>query len=625
MDWQFSRSKHNSFEGFNNAAMNHFSADRSGSLIREVVQNSLDARDASISSPVEMVLSLHRVQASSNEEITSLEPVFDQILSVSESGASKEFFKNGKDQIGKHEIAFLGIHDFGTTGLTGPLDGPAGPWFTLVRSTGVSEKQQPGALGSFGHGSKAPFSISRLRTIFYYSIIQGDHDIEKRFLGKTILQSTREKSGEINAATGYFGMSETQSAILDGDIPEWVIESRGSGALGTTVLVASPRIEESFFELARASLLANFYLAIDSGSLKVKVGDLAVIEKASLTQQLESALEWLDLPGNEHAEKLREKFRSIQSIRNPTTSGILKSGAFGDVAYFLRHSDEVTWKRVGICRANGMLITYKPPLLKQFPSSTTFDLILWVRDPQASENLVKMENPQHNELSFDQIENETDASQVKMAYKTFTSEVKSLLAEIAPAVSLEEVKLEEIDELFGNLLEGSLDSKISDVPRIREISSNYSDKIKVPNGKNAGPSSGVGGGGGRRKKTGGSIPTTEGNSVSTAGWTNLSPLHNFSFLIESSDAIGPKGLSLKVRFTPNESGKHNLALMSAGEGPERRLLEQAGPSGPLALGETIEVVGGEEAVLRVRLSSATKKIDFGIEALLVPEPKTGEK
>ena len=113
--------------------------------------------------------------------------------------------------------------------------------------------------------------------------------------------------------------------------------------------------------------------------------------------------------------------------------------------------------------------------------------------------------------------------------------------------------------------------------------------------------------------------------MSTAGWTNLSPLHNFSFLIESSDAIGPKGLSLKVRFTPNESGKHNLALMSAGEGPERRLLEQAGPSGPLALGETIEVVGGEEAVLRVRLSSATKKIDFGIEALLVPEPKTGEK
>jgi hypothetical protein len=188
---------------------------------------------------------------------------------------------------------------------------------------------------------------------------------------------------------------------------------------------------------------------------------------------------------------------------------------------------------------------------------------------------------------------------------------------------LDEVQLEEINDLFGDLFDGSLEGKISDVPKMREVSSKYSDKIKVPGGPSSGRSSGSAGGAGARKTKGGSIPTTEGNSVSTSGWSNLDPLRKFGLLIDKKYEEGSQLLSLKVRFTPTQSGRFNLALLIAGEGQERKVLEQDSPSGPLALGDVIEVVAGEEFVRHVSLSKTTKKIDFGIEGLLIPESVKG--
>jgi hypothetical protein len=86
----------------------------------------------------------------------------------------------------------FGIHDFNTTGLTGPTvnkkNQKVGHWLALIKGSGLSVKSTDSALGSFGHGSKAPFAVSQIRSIFYFSKIN-EPTGETRFQGKSILQS----------------------------------------------------------------------------------------------------------------------------------------------------------------------------------------------------------------------------------------------------------------------------------------------------------------------------------------------------------------------------------------------------------------------------------------------------
>ena len=51
------------------------------------------------------------------------------------------------------------------------MDKLYGPYAALIKGTGMSQKVTAGSLGSFGHGSKAPFAYSTIRTVFYYTKI----------------------------------------------------------------------------------------------------------------------------------------------------------------------------------------------------------------------------------------------------------------------------------------------------------------------------------------------------------------------------------------------------------------------------------------------------------------------
>ena len=75
-------------------------------------------------------------------------------------------------------------------GLTGPIDGETGSWFALTKGAGKS-KFSSGSLGSFGHGSKAPFTYSSTRTVFYYSRIKNGRGFEDRFQGKAFFSPTK--------------------------------------------------------------------------------------------------------------------------------------------------------------------------------------------------------------------------------------------------------------------------------------------------------------------------------------------------------------------------------------------------------------------------------------------------
>ena len=195
--WKFPRNDSNETEGPNDGGISHFTSNRLGNVIRESIQNSLDARSDD-SKPVRVEIAL---TALSKEAFgaTSLE----QSLSAAANSPHNDQphsrqFKNGRKSLLQNGgIQTLCITDRNTTGADDiPREGNApSKWESLTKSTGLSVKDQPDAAGSFGLGKHAPFALTDIRTVLYSTAWKDDGKLQLRFQGKTILVSHEDATG----------------------------------------------------------------------------------------------------------------------------------------------------------------------------------------------------------------------------------------------------------------------------------------------------------------------------------------------------------------------------------------------------------------------------------------------
>jgi hypothetical protein len=224
MKWIFPSNNGGEVDGFNNASIDTFNGTKLFSVVRETIQNSMDAR-LDKDKPVRVSFSLSDIEKTKavgvNELVPFLEGARDTALSQqSETHTSVKFFKHAVQAITSAKtIPVFTISDFNTCGLEGDYDDTVekfkgDKWYALIKGSGLSQKSTDGALGSFGHGSKAPFAASSLRTVFYYSQIARNGKAESRFQGKSILQSIRLKNSTMTQGTGYFSNSEKCDLFL---------------------------------------------------------------------------------------------------------------------------------------------------------------------------------------------------------------------------------------------------------------------------------------------------------------------------------------------------------------------------------------------------------------------------
>jgi hypothetical protein len=286
--WIFPVSNGGQLSGFNDGAMDHFKGDRTASIVRETIQNSLDVR-VDASRPVVVAFSLDELSASELGAATELKNALErsrieEISHHGEEAPSSKFYDKALDLLELPSIKILGIHDFNTTGLTGPTVTAKGrkpeAWLALVKGAGLSVKSKSDSGGSFGHGSKAPIAASRLRSAFYYTEIKvADDTTETRFQGKSILQSHFNESDEQTQGTGYFGFTDVgASPLIDGDVPEWPrrIREMNESGCGTSIYVPFPVLnseDDEVWKVMKLAVMANFYYAILRGSLVVRFGN----------------------------------------------------------------------------------------------------------------------------------------------------------------------------------------------------------------------------------------------------------------------------------------------------------------------------------------------------------------
>ena len=274
LKWQFEQNLNDVSEGPNNAGIASFTGDRAGGLVREMLQNSIDARDSE-SCPVEVQFRTAEIDLNAFDMPGLFGALNASIKSEDNDERHRKQFKRGLRLFQKAKkdgsLPALVILDSNTVGAT-DIDGKRDKWHSLTKSEGKSQKDSRDAGGSFGIGKHAAFAATDLRTVLYSTAFQNNGLLERRFRGRSILVS-HERGGGSYKSRGY----------LEGDennIPSVLRLNSPGTAVSILGFSANEGNKKRWMRDAREAVEAHFFHAIIHNNLVVRFEE-DTIDRAS--------------------------------------------------------------------------------------------------------------------------------------------------------------------------------------------------------------------------------------------------------------------------------------------------------------------------------------------------------
>lgn len=585
--WHFG-SGEGTIQGFNEAGIDTFRGDPIQSLVRETIQNSLDVREAN-DRPVDIRFTLTSLDEPESVAFDELARHFEAARAMEErnQGPGLAYWTTALERIAGGRIELLGVHDANTPGLTGPLtldvNGAIGAWLALVHGQGVTSKSSTSALGSFGHGSRAPFAVSELRTVFYFSRLRSGADLTTRFQGRCVLQTVGVPDDDdglrLTGPVGYFGIKEKVRPLEGDAIPSWAANMReaagiGNHETGTSIFIPSPRntgTPAQFWDQVRLGVIANFYFAIKQRNLIVHLPHGEVIDALALEAIFDSLDGKIQDGELQCTDVVRHRWQCATTLRFPDRCGTEDVEGFGRIDWAIRLQEDAE-KAVAVARGNGMLIARNPERLERFRSVVPFDLFVCVSGESGSEMLRKLENPEHNKFSFDMVLDNDEKARVKLQYKTFAAWVRDLVGNLASVPPVDEEAIDDLDDFFqGDTGNATLDpdmgeksSRITVVSRRTGAQLSHKPQIDAP-GPEERPGRGVTGGDGPGGEPGGSVPG-EGPGISKTSRRAGVAVKNLRVVAEDDRS----GYAM-VAFTPVGKERKRLVLLRSGESHLERI------------------------------------------------------
>ena len=282
----------------------------------------------------------------------------------------------------------------------------------LVKMKGLSLKPGvEGAGGSHGFGKYAPFAVSDLRTVFYWTCYEQDGGPVESFQGKSVLMSHDSSEGETQG-TGFYGFKVACRALVGQQVPKEfrVLTKEGVPVQGTSITIAGFRANHSWRRNIAASVVGNFFHAIQNGALVVIVepdtdSDLLDIDQTSLgswfADLLENGADPEDLD-DESWGTLRQAQTFWQIVKEDNPSAETQDLDLGHCRLWIRTAEGLPSK-VALVRRPGMLVTTEQSGLIRFPRFRDFAAVCVFEDPAGNELLRGMENPQHDKFEPDRL------------------------------------------------------------------------------------------------------------------------------------------------------------------------------------------------------------------------------
>jgi len=288
----------------------------SDALVREVIQNSLDARRDD-QTKVKVCFTFGNVEKSEVEQY--LLGLIDHLRAcdlLPQEYTSSDFLR------------FLTIEDFGTTGLDGPT-GEKGPrpekgrsnFFDFWWREGISGKKKTRA-GRWGLGKTTFHIVSKLRTFWGFTV---RHDDSRRlWMGKALLKTHYIGSTGYQYC-GYFTGNNyepiSDNSMID-DMRRKFAVSRGDNDPGFLLIILMPD-EEISHESILKSVIIHYFHPIAKGTIEVEIkegtNDSVTIHRNNLmdvaVSQNWSDTSWAGINIREMIQFLFDAISSSQHIK----------------------------------------------------------------------------------------------------------------------------------------------------------------------------------------------------------------------------------------------------------------------------------------------------------------------
>ena len=274
--WIFGNNDTRENEGPNNSGITNFTDDRIGGLVREIIQNSIDARLSDTKS-VEVDFVLKDLPTTHLDLAGLKQSMVASRKSHAIDDRHKVQFRRGiktlDRAVKKGTINALTVTDKNTTGASDKKD-QRDKWHSLTKTVGLSTKDTRDSGGSFGVGKHAAFAVTDLRTVLYSTAYREDGtagSIRRRFTGKSILVSHKVEDNEYRAS-GW--LEAAGGPLRDRDIPkEFRLKSPGTEI---NILGFGDSHNDEWRVEARESLAKHFFHALARNNLRVRIGESAI-------------------------------------------------------------------------------------------------------------------------------------------------------------------------------------------------------------------------------------------------------------------------------------------------------------------------------------------------------------
>lgn len=458
--WHFPPTGGGRVDRFNDPGIAHFDGNPLVSLARETIQNSLDAKAGPGAVEVSFEIEkIDRRDSLGRDELAgAVTACLEELADDDDDDKARTMLDRASDLLRRDRLPYLRVSDRNTTGLR------QRHWAALVKWQGASVKEKKSAGGSHGIGKYAPFAVSPLRTVYYWTRFDQNGTSRELFQGKAVLMSHAAPGtdGTETQGTGFYGIVDGCRELRDDSVPERIRRvERGPGrGNGTSLWIAGFRTDGDWQEGIARSVVANFFYAIAHDMLSVVIEPNDEMDDRGLMELDKSTIGlWFDYlsrnldqktPRTEDDEAIAEAWQFWDAIGSGGPSAEKQDGDLGHCRLWVRVSDGLP-NKVGFVRRTGMLITTQQTGLLRFRGLKEFIAVCVFDSDKGNELLRMMENPQHDRFEPDRLP-EHERARGKRALRRIVGWIREEISKLAaPPATGEATDLSELAQYLPDL------------------------------------------------------------------------------------------------------------------------------------------------------------------------------
>lgn len=426
--WKFSSIPNIEESNFNRALEKFYNLGISG-LVRENIQNSLDAKLRDNADPVIVTINTGRVNEG---DIPGINEIKYRINCLEgRNSYTKETIDHMRNEMNPKEIDYISFEDCNTKGLTGAKNGQSDfkedTWGIYAYNKGIHLEENDDEMekyrgGSHGIGKIASNAASDLFMIYFANC----DEYGEKHLGGTVQLIEHKYKDNYYRSTGYF----TDYRKTNGDkIKFYPYENKFNeifqkNTRGLKIVI--PFLKEQFNnekEIIK-SVCDSFFIAIIQGRLEVIVNNNKIDNSTIKHYILNDEYYVQEIP--EIKKEFTPLYYDTYTNMEPKVLIIKDINKEYKFNLYFNYNELISKGRVAIIRTIGMKIEDKKVLNNV---NKPFNAILVPVSSQEDAFLKSLENESHTELSFEHIKNQNLQKNAKRFINNISREISKIIEE----------------------------------------------------------------------------------------------------------------------------------------------------------------------------------------------------